>query len=85
MYCKCWKVLSVKVAISHLIDECIEYAKSPCTDEFSDMCFATGRLLGAISGKEYVHVIGDKNHVDKINARFAEHGCIRSKNHRCGE
>lgn len=82
-YCKCWKILSIKVAIKHLLDEIIEYINNPCTDEFSDCCFAIGRLLGACMHKEYVHIAFDSMHIAKINSRMREYKCIRSFEKRC--
>ncbi len=82
-YCKCWKILSVKDAISDLLDEIIEFISSPSKDELSDCMFAIGRLFGAIMHKEYVHVAFDNLHIVKINSRMREYGCIRSHNHKC--
>lgn len=47
-------------------------------DEWSDVCYAIGLLLGCMVGKPYVHVPGDEMHIAKKMKRMAEHGCIRS-------
>ena len=48
-------------------------------DEWSDIMYGIGRLIGAIIGREYVRVPGDGRHFNKIAKRMANYGCIRSK------
>jgi hypothetical protein len=79
--CHCSAKLSVKDSLRELASESVELLKEPSRDELSDVCYAVGRLLGALSGKSYVKVPGDKLHIDKVNARLLEYGCVRSKRH----
>jgi hypothetical protein len=79
--CHCSAKLSVKDSLRELAAESMELLKEPSCDELSDVCYAVGRLLGAASGRKYVKVPGDKLHIDKVNARLLEYGCIRSKRH----
>jgi hypothetical protein len=48
-------------------------------DELSDIAYGIGRLVAGIFGRNYVRVPGDTLHYEKIAARMAEYGCIRSK------
>jgi hypothetical protein len=50
-------------------------------DEWSDVVFGVGRLLGYFWGVKYVSLWGDQKHVDKIKRRLVEYGCVRSKRH----
>ena len=79
--CPCSAKLSVKDSLRELAAESVELFREPSRDELSDVCYAVGRLLGAASGRKYVKVPGDKLHIDKVNARLLEYGCIRSKRH----
>jgi hypothetical protein len=53
-------------------------------DEVSDVMFGVGRLLGYGCGRVYVPVWYDGRHVRKIEARFEEYGCVRSKRNLVG-
>lgn len=77
----CSAKLSVKNSLRELAAESVELFKEPSRDEFSDVCYAVGRLLGSTLGREYVKVPGDKKHIAKVNARLLEYGCIRSSRH----
>ena len=82
MNCKCHDVLSFKSAIRDIADEAIEFIKAPSFDEMSDIVYAINRFVGSIMRKPYVRVvIGDGRHVEKIQLRMQEYGCIRSKRH----
>ena len=48
-------------------------------DEFSDICWGIGRIIGGFRGKAYVRVLGDTIHYEKVVARVNEYGCMRSK------
>lgn len=50
-------------------------------DELSDVVFGLGRLIGYFCGKPYVSLYGDQRHVQKIEKRMEEYGCVRSKRH----
>lgn len=80
-YCRCLQPLHVGEALDHLKDEAVELWREPSLDEASDCTFAVGRLVAALFGKVYVRMPFDGRHVRKIEARMAEHGCIRSKRH----
>jgi len=72
--------------VFELINAIKKMDKEEILDEISDMCWGVGRLIGGLIGREYVRVIGDKRHYEKIKERFEECGCIRSKNNKsyCG-
>lgn len=81
-YCKCHDVLSMKEVVDGLIDEVKEFVEEPSRDEASDIIYCLNRGVGTLLNKPYVRVFpGDKQHVDKINSRMKEYGCIRSKRH----
>lgn len=81
-YCKCHEVLTIKQAIEGLVDEVKEFLEEPSYDEASDIVYCINRGIGTIFNKPYVNVVpGDSIHVNKINLRMAEYGCIRSKRH----
>ena len=50
-------------------------------DEVSDVMFGFGRLLGYMCGRVYVRMWFDERHIAKIEKRFKETGCVRSKRH----
>lgn len=88
--CKCWDVRPWRLAVKDLINpvkpkgEVLELfgARSwfEFKDEVSDVMFGVGRLVGGLFGKEYVRMPLDGMHIEKVNKRVAEYGCIRSKN-----
>ena len=53
-------------------------------DEVSDVMFGVGRLVGYVCGRVYVSVWYDGRHVRKIEKRFEEYGCVRSKRNLVG-
>jgi NTP pyrophosphatase (non-canonical NTP hydrolase) len=53
-------------------------------DEVSDVMFGLGRLGGYVCGRVYVSVWYDGRHVRKIEKRFEEYGCVRSKRNLVG-
>lgn len=73
------EAMSLRAAFAALWDEVKEWVEAPSWDEGSDIFFGVGRLVAGIFGKVYVHVPGDRLHVEKINMRMVEYGCIRSK------
>jgi hypothetical protein len=81
MYCGCFRVLSAREALRDIGDEAQEWFAEPSLDEFSDVMWGVGRLIGGLCGVEYVRVPGDRRHAEKISARMAEYGCVRSKRH----
>lgn len=82
MFCKCHdKPPKFWGACKEFVDEFVEFIQDPSLDEMSDCCYAVGRIIGAMSGKVYVHVPGDARHIAKIKSRMEEYGCIRSKRH----
>jgi hypothetical protein len=66
-------------------DELVELTEVKSWDEFldewSDVVFGLGRLIGYFCGKPYVSLYGDQRHVQKIEKRMQEYGCVRSKRH----
>jgi hypothetical protein len=66
-------------------DEVVELAEVKSWDEFldewSDVVFGFGRLLGWFCGVKYVSLWGDERHVRKVEARMRAYGCVRSKRH----
>jgi hypothetical protein len=50
-------------------------------DEVSDVMFGFGRLFGYMCGRVYVRMWFDERHIAKIEKRFKETGCVRSKRH----
>lgn len=74
-------VLTVREAVSTLLDEVAEFCEEPSRDEASDIAFGMGRLLGALLGRKYVPVWGDTQHIAKCNARYLDYGHFRSKRH----
>ena len=71
--------------LSEIWDELVELSEAKdweeFKDEWSDVVFGVGRLLGYFWGVKYVSLWGDERHVKKIEARMLEHGCVRSKRH----
>lgn len=81
-YCKCHQKLTHREAAMGLWDEVKEFIAEPSKDEASDIVYCLNRAVGSLFNKSYVRLIpGDKLHVDKINKRMEEYGCIRSKRH----
>ena len=74
-------VLTIREALTTLMDEVTEFCQEPSKDEASDIAFGIGRLLGALLGRKYVPVWGDTQHIAKCNARFLDYGHFRSKRH----
>lgn len=66
-------------------DEIVELVEVKSWDEFldewSDVVFGFGRLLGWAWGVNYVHLYGAERHIEKIKRRMAKYGCVRSKRH----
>lgn len=81
MYCNCMHVLRGKAALAPLWDEMKEFVEEPSMDEFSDIMWGVGRLIGGVFGKVYVKMPFDGLHRKKVDARMVEFGCVRSKRH----
>jgi len=80
-FCSCMTVRPFGAAVVDLVAEIEEWVEYPSWDEWSDICWALGRLLGSMMNRLYVHVPGDTRHVEKIHRRMQEHGCVRSDRH----
>lgn len=81
-YCNCHNVLTAKESFEGTVDELKEFIEDPSMDELSDIVYCLNRAVGSLFNKSYVRLIpGDKLHVDKINKRMEEYGCIRSPRH----
>jgi len=75
--------------LSDIWDEMIELVEVKSVadfwDEFSDIMFGMGRLVGYFKGLPYVRFWGDNSCIEKKMQRMREYGCTRSKRHlRCG-
>lgn len=80
--CKCHGTLSVKEALNGLFDEVKEFLEEPSKDEASDIAYCINRLGGALTKRPYLNIVGGtKIHIDKIEQRMKEYGCIRSSRH----
>ena len=79
MYCKCFENRKLKDAVKDIWEEIVEFAKEPSYDELSDIAYGINRLVGSLMKKKYIRIFPDKLHVEKINKRFEEYGCIRSR------
>lgn len=80
-YCNCMRINTMQEGLTHIRDEALEFIREPSMDEFSDTMYAIGRLVGSIVNKRYVRMPFDSLHVDKMNKRMTEYGCIRSRRH----
>lgn len=74
--------------LTEIWDEIVELAEVNTLDEFwdewSDVVFGLGRLVGYFWGIKYVSLYGDERHIQKINSRMEEYGCVRSRRHLVG-
>jgi hypothetical protein len=68
-------------SVRDLLDEIREWVECPSRDEWSDICWGVGRLIGSLSNRVYVHIPGDGMHIGKIQKRMSEYGCVRSRAH----
>jgi len=80
-YCGCHRPQHPRQALKDLMDEVREFFDEPSRDEASDIAYGIGRLLAGVFGKEYFRIPGDQLHMEKIQQRMREYGCIRSKRH----
>jgi len=74
-----------RVRLLDIWDEVLELIEVKTWDEFldewSDVVFGVGRLLGYYWGVQYLSLYGDERHVAKITKRMMEYGCVRSRRH----
>ena len=80
-WCSCHQTLRAPAAIRDILAEAREFLQEPSRDEMSDIMYGIGRLLGSLVNRPYVHVPGDRLHIEKIEKRVQEYGCVRSKRH----
>ena len=81
-YCNCHNTLSMKEALTGLIDEVKEFIEEPSKDELSDIVYCINRIAGTLTKKPYLKVIGgDALHIAKIKERMSNYNCIRSPRH----
>jgi len=74
--------MTFKQARQALKDELMEFIQEPSKDEASDIAYCINRLAGSIVGKSYLHIVGGTGlHVEKVQKRMQEYGCIRSRRH----
>ena len=76
---ECWEFVSALG--SWFCKPLDESCQDDVLDEWSDICFGIGRLLGNLMNKSYVPIWGDRRHVVKIQERMQAHGCVRSRRH----
>jgi hypothetical protein len=83
--CVCNKEGDLGMRLCEIWDELVELSEAKdweeFKDEWSDVVFGVGRLLGYFWGVKYVSLWGDDRHIKKIKARMLEYGCVRSKRH----
>ena len=74
--------------LTEIWDEVVELGEVKTLDEFwdewSDVVFGIGRLVGYFWGIKYVSLYGDERHIQKIKTRMQEYGCVRSRRHLLG-
>jgi len=80
--CTCLHVLTPRKALYYIWEEVVELAEEPSMEELSDVAFAFGRFLGALTGRLYIRVPLDRRSLRKMAKRAYETGCIRSLRHR---
>lgn len=81
-YCLCHSTLTLSQAKEGLLDEIKEFIAEPSLDEASDIIYCLNRMAGSLVGKPYVRIFpGGKLHIQKIEKRMDDYGCIRSKRH----
>lgn len=81
-YCKCYKPLTLRVAVKGLVGEIREFREEPSLDEFADILRCVNRLAGALFKKSEITIFPyPKIHLDKVHNRMAKNGCIRSERH----
>lgn len=78
-FCDCFNEITIKEAMKYFCEEVIEFIEDPSMDEFSDICFTLGRLIGSVIGRKYVRVFGDQRTIDKMRERMMAYGCIKSR------
>ncbi len=92
-WCSCMEVKSIRGGLADLFSrrlvdgkkvgelwELFEVrSKSELLDELSDISWGIGRVIGGITGKPYIRIIGDKRHYQKVANRMDDYGCIRSR------
>jgi hypothetical protein len=80
-WCGCMAKQTAVSALRDIRDEVRELIAEPSMDEFSDICYGVGRLVGALINKPYVPMPWDGRHIAKIEERMRQYGCIRSSRH----
>ena len=81
-FCNCYKPLPVKTALRYLKEETIEFIQKPSMDELGDVVRVINRLAGALCKRTEIKILPyPKVHLDKVNKRMSENGCIRSSRH----
>lgn len=81
-YCKCYQPLPIRTALRYLKEETIEFIQDPSMDELGDVVRVINRLAGSLVNRPEVSILPyPKVHLEKVNKRMQEYGCIRSKAH----
>jgi hypothetical protein len=86
-FCGCVseKEFDKRQRVLDLWDEVVELFEVRSWDEFkdewSDVVWGVGRLLGNLVGRAYIRIWGDELHVEKMKRRMQERGCVRSARH----
>jgi hypothetical protein len=76
-WCGCLKPLSFRKSILQLTKETGEFLVNPCVEEFSDIVFAVGRLLGGLFVEKYISLPGDNIAISKLRERMMIYQCVR--------
>jgi len=69
--------------LHRILDELIEWAREPSSDEWSDVMINISCALHAIWPSWHWLLPGAGRSMDKGIRRFAEHGCCRSLRNAC--
>lgn len=81
-WCRCLsEKRSLSDSIKDIYNEIVDFVYFPSLESGSDIMFSLGRLLGLLSGKNYISLPGDKKTLEKFAYRMFSYGCIRSRRH----
>ena len=76
------KPLSVWYFTKRLIEELIEWMRTPCIDEWSDVMLMCSQLLLSATHSLYIFPYAERS-LAKGLARAEQYGCVRSLRNKC--
>ena len=79
--CNCWQPLSVRQAVTAVIDETKEFCAEPALDEWDGVKVCLNRLVGSFFKKSSIQIFDTPLYDSKAAERMSSYGCIRSKRH----